>query len=162
VEALAALQSEPKPIAVLSYLEAVRRLQPRSGALPAGRGKAQLHLLVRTPEQLSAALAARPASVTLDYLDLYGLKPSVDLVKRSGLTVRVASPRVLKPGEEKIAAHLARFECPILVRPAGLLRSLRESCEAELVGDFSLNAANAISANLLLAWASPGSRQPTT
>lgn len=150
VEALAARQGELRPIAVHSYLEAVRRLQPRSGAFPAARDQAQLHLLVRTPEQLAAAIVARPASLTLDYLDLFGLKPSVDLVKQSGLTVRVASPRVLKPGEEKIAAHLARFECPILVRPAGLLRALRESCEAELVGDFSLNAANAISANLLL------------
>ncbi len=149
VEALAARQSEPRPISVHSYLDAVRRLQPRAKA-PATREGAQLHLLVRTPEQLAAAIGARPASLTLDYLDLYGLKPSVDLVRQSGLTVRVASPRVLKPGEEKIAAHLARFECPILVRPAGLVCALRESSEAELVGDFSLNAANAISANLLL------------
>jgi putative protease len=36
----------------------------------------QLHLLVRTPAQLEAAIDIRPSGITLDYLDLYGLKPS--------------------------------------------------------------------------------------
>ena len=58
-------------------------------------GPAQLHLLVRTPEQLEAAIALAPASITLDYLDLYGLRPSLDRVLATGLTVRVATPRVL-------------------------------------------------------------------
>src|ERR1035437_4623433 len=37
-----------------------------------------LHLLVRTAEQLDAAIELGPASITLDYLDLYGLRPSID------------------------------------------------------------------------------------
>lgn len=52
----------------------------------------RLHALVRTPEQLDAALDARPDSVTLDYLELYGLKPSVERVRAAGIPVRVASP----------------------------------------------------------------------
>jgi putative protease len=60
----------------------------------------QLHVLVRTPEQLEAALAARPASIALDYLELYGLKPSVARVKAAGLRCRVASPRILKPTKQ--------------------------------------------------------------
>lgn len=107
----------------------------------------QLHLLVRTPGQLDAALEARPASITLDYLDLYGLKPSVERLKASGIEARVASPRILKPGEGKIADFLRRCDVPILVRPAGLMAAL-EGCVRD--GDFSLNAANAISADLLL------------
>jgi len=107
----------------------------------------QLHLLVRTAAQLDAAIAFRPASITLDYLDLYGLKPSVERVKQSGIEARVASPRILKPGEEKIADFLRRCEVPILVRPAGLMTTLTGSV---IDGDFSLNAANAISAELLL------------
>ena len=47
-------------------------------------GSPQLHLLIRTPDQLDAALEARPASITLDYLDLYGLRPSIQRVKDSG------------------------------------------------------------------------------
>ena len=38
---------------------------------------------------------------------------------------RVASPRVLKPGEERIVDFLLSCDCPILVRSAGLLHQLR-------------------------------------
>ncbi|MFM2125258.1 MAG: hypothetical protein RL328_1709, partial [Acidobacteriota bacterium] len=107
----------------------------------------QLHLLVRNTAQLDAALAARPASITLDYLDLYGLKPSLERVQSSGIEARIASPRVLKQGEEKIADFLERCAAPILVRPAGLLERMRGRT---IDGDFSLNAANAISAEFLL------------
>src|SRR5664279_3541338 len=41
----------------------------------------QLHLLVRTPEQLEAALEVKPTSITLDYLDLYGLRPAVEKIR---------------------------------------------------------------------------------
>ncbi|MBV8842374.1 MAG: U32 family peptidase [Bryobacterales bacterium] len=109
-----------------------------------------LHLLVRTPEQLNAALSLKPASITLDYLDLYGLRPSLDRVKASGIEARVASPRVLKPGEDRIADFLLRCDCPILVRSAGLLDALSGRAKHGLTGDFSLNAANAITARELL------------
>src|SRR5208283_258652 len=110
-----------------------------------------LHLLVRTPEQLDAAIDFRPASITLDYLDLYGLKPSLDRVRAAGLHARVASPRILKPGEERVIDFLLSCGCPVLVRSAGLLEALRGRPHAALVGDFSLNAANAIAAAELLA-----------
>jgi putative protease len=110
----------------------------------------RLHLLVRTPEQLNAALSAQPDSITLDYLDLYGLWPSLERVKASGIAVRVASPRVLKPGEEKIGEFLLRLDCPLLIRAAGLLDAMRERAAHALTGDFSLNAANTLSAQALL------------
>jgi putative protease len=117
------------------------------GAAPiTSGGSAELHLLVRTPEQLEAAVDFRPSSITLDYLDLYGLRPSLERVRAAGLQPRVASPRVLKPGEERIADFLVSCDCPILVRPAGLLNALRSKRHGALIGDFSLNAANAISA----------------
>jgi U32 family peptidase len=105
-----------------------------------------LHLLVRTPEQLDAALDLAPASITLDYLDLYGLRPSIERVRQSGIAVRVASPRILKPGEEKIVDFLLGCDCPILVRSTGLLEALRHREPRELTGDFSLNAANTLTA----------------
>ena len=111
-----------------------------------------LHLLVRTPEQLDAALDVRPASITLDYLELYGLRTSVERVQAAGIDVRVASPRVLKPNEQRIVNFLLRLSCPILVRSAGLLHALREAPAApELIGDFSLNAANELTARTFLA-----------
>jgi len=110
----------------------------------------ELHLLVRTPEQLDAAIAFRPSSITLDYLDLYGLRPSVEKVKAAGVAVRVASPRILKPGEARIVDFLVSLDCTILVRSAGMLDSLRDKNHAALTGDFSLNAANSLAASLYL------------
>jgi putative protease len=109
-----------------------------------------LHLLVRTPEQLDAAIALRPASITLDYLDLYGLRPSLERIRGAGLVARVASPRVLKPGEQRVVDFLLGCGCPILVRPAGLLHALREREHPAMIGDFSLNAANVLTAAELL------------
>jgi putative protease len=114
-------------------------------------GPVEWHLLVRTAEQMEAAINLRPASITLDYLDLYGLRPSLERIRAAGLQPRVASPRVLKPGEERIADFLLSCDCPILVRSAGLLNALRSRPHGALIGDFSLNAANAISAAELLA-----------
>jgi len=157
------------PVSVLNQLrrEAVEQLQKMQGrprvmpihdpVLPAAEktaptsdGPIELHLLVRNPEQLDAALSLRPASVTLDYLDLYGLRPSVERVKSSGIIARVASPRVLKPGEAQILNFLLSLDCTLLVRSAGLLNALQERDHQPLIGDFSLNAANSLTAEMYL------------
>jgi putative protease len=107
--------------------------------------------LVRTPEQLEAAIALRPASITLDYLELYGLRPAVEQIHAAGITAQVASPRVLKPAEQRIVNFLLRLDCPILVRSSGLLQALlAEPTRPPLLGDFSLNAANVLSAQSFL------------
>jgi putative protease len=107
----------------------------------------QLHLLVRTPSQLEAALDLNPASITLDYLDLYGLSPAVEQIKAAGITPRVASPRVLKPQEGQVVNFLLRLDCQLVVRSGGLLEALQSRHQHALIGDFSLNAANQITAD---------------
>jgi U32 family peptidase len=148
VEGLQTLQAAASPATASDPVAALDRLSVH--AADSEPSAPQLHLLVRTPEQLEAALAVRPASITLDYLDLYGLRPSLDRVKACGIEARIASPRVLKPGEERIAAFLLKCDCPILVRSAGLLEKLVHQPHPPLTGDFSLNAANAITARELL------------
>jgi U32 family peptidase len=158
------LETEGAPFAPASLLnnlrrEAIDQLQALQTAQPVREihtpslnrpapparspGSPQMHLLVRTPEQLEAALTLRPASITLDYLDLYGLRPSIEKVKASGITTRVASPRVLKPGEARIADFLVSLGCQIVVRSTGVLHKIKRG---ELIGDFSLNAANSVAA----------------
>jgi len=152
VEKLAELQGQPRPIYVHDPLGAltttlaqiVREPVPMEPVPP------QLHLLVRTPEQLEAALTLQPASITLDYLDLYGLRPAVEQVQVKGITARVASPRILKPGESRIVDFLLKLDCPLVVRSSGLLYALRGVAHPPLIGDFSLNAANAVSAQAFL------------
>ena len=117
------------------------------GKIPAAVSqKPALHLLVRTPEQLDAAIECAPSSITLDYLDLFGLRSSVNRVKASGITVRVASPRVLKQEEARILNFLVSLDCQMLVRSTGILNALRDREHPDLIGDFSLNAANSLTA----------------
>lgn len=111
----------------------------------------RLHVLVRAPEQLDAALAERPDSITLDYLELYGLKPSVERVREAGIPVRVASPRILKPTEQNLQKFLLSLNADILVRSGGLLEGLQDTPDLPaLTGDFSLNAANVLTTRSLL------------
>lgn len=157
VAALAALQAQlptvevRAPDAALAAVlaESVRPVPAAASPTP------RLHLLVRTPEQLDGALAARPASITLDYLELYGLRPAVERVQAAGIAARVASPRILKPHEQRIVHFLPRLGCGLLVRSAGLLQALLDEIAAAerpaLDGDFSLNAANVLTAHTLLA-----------
>jgi U32 family peptidase len=115
-----------------------------------------LHLLCRTPEQLEAALDLAVPVIYLDYLELYGLKDSVQKIQAQGLKAIVASPRIHKPNEERIWKFLLGLKSDgLLVRNPGLLQTLAEleSEGMELptrIGDFSLNAANGITAQTLL------------
>ncbi len=157
VEQLVALQSEPKPIPThnpASILATALNNAPLDNDQSLLRGilgkKPQLHLLVRTPEQLNAALTLHPASITLDYLDLYGLRPAVEAIKSAGIVARVASPRILKPSEQRIIRFLLKLNCELVVRSGGLLQALQKNDHPPLIGDFSLNAANALTAVTLL------------
>jgi len=142
VEALEKLQTGVAPAGVRPFEF------PRIGGHPAPPpGAPRIHVLVRTPEQLDSAIELRPASVTLDYLDLYGLRPSVERVKSAGLAARAASPRVLKPGEQRILNFLRSLECAILIRSPAMIQAL---AGVELIGDFSLNAANSLAAEMYL------------
>jgi putative protease len=149
VEQLQTAQGQPRETTALASGRWQAEACPTSAGGAGGFGcelRPTLHLLVRTPEQLDAALELGPSSITLDYLDLYGLRPSIERVRDAGVAVRVASPRVLKPGEEKIVDFLLGCDCAILVRSAGLVEALRHREPRALTGDFSLNAANILTA----------------
>ncbi len=141
-------QSQPVKRTIHHTPELRRDVRPPSAA------PAALHVLVRNPEQLGAALQAKPDSITLDYLDLYGLRPSVQAVKAAGIEVRVASPRLLKPAESRIVAFLVSLDCPILVRATAILQALKDNPAQQpgqqLTGDFSLNTANTLTAEAYL------------
>jgi U32 family peptidase len=153
VAQLEALQNQIPTVAPNNASEVLQAARQTSGSLKASKSvvPAYLHLLVRTPEQLEAAVGVHPVSITLDYLDLYGLRPAVERVQAAGITARVASPRILKPEEQRIVTFLMGLNCDIVVRSSGLLQALRlaagnSKCMGSWIGDFSLNAANLLSA----------------
>ena len=146
----------PKPIANTPVVDDLIRQrgarENQSGDSPAIQD-ARLHVLIRSADQLDAAIAASPASITLDYLELYGLRDSVEKVIAAEIHCRAASPRILKPSEQNIIKFLLSLDCDILVRSAGLLKDLANDPRSigKLVGDFSLNAANFLSVETYLA-----------
>lgn len=147
--ALAELQGQPPAITIHDPARVLDEMLA-AVAPAAPPDTAHLHLLIRSPDQLAAAIALRPDSITLDYLDLEGLKPALAQVRAAGIAARIAAPRVLKPEDERVVRFLRKLDAPLLVRSTGLLEMLRDDPAVELTGDFSLNAANILTADLLL------------
>ncbi len=130
-----------------------------------GRGKGEgrdvapaLVLLCRTFEQVRAALDETDVgAIVLDFLEVKGVAEAVAAVRAAGREATIASPRILKHREERIWRFLLGCEADaLLVRSPGLLVTLAQRAAAgeaglpRLRGDFSLNAANALAADLLL------------
>ncbi len=88
-------------------------------------------------------------------MELVGLGKAVARARAAGARVVIATPRVQKPGEDKIVAHLRKLAPDaILVRSWAALATLTEGVLADgrprLHGDFSLNLTNSISAGFAL------------
>lgn len=112
---------------------------------------AELIPLCRTDEQLDAAIAEGVREVELDWMELVGLSRAAERARAAGLRVTVAMLRVEKPGEEGITERIARLAPDgVLVRHWGALQHFAGTT-ASLIGDFSLNVTNSITARHLLA-----------
>ncbi|MEL7497864.1 MAG: DUF3656 domain-containing protein [Planctomycetota bacterium] len=161
VEAAFEAQSETEPIATFDSGLEDQLKSIRTSDVDSTTRQPVLHVLVRTPEQLDALLNMpqrdQLASITLDYLELYGLRPAIERIQSAGVTARVASPRILKPAEQNVIRFLISLDCEILIRSTGLLHDLIQlrdhgdlKSEHHWIGDFSLNVANALSADQFL------------
>ena len=124
-----------------------RKLLPDIGpAQPADTP--ELTVLCRSLEQLEAA-AAQAATVYCDFEDIRRYKEAVELVRGSGSRTKVflATPRIQKAGESgyfKIVERAAPDG--VLVRNLGGIDYFA-STGLEMIGDFSLNVANPITAD---------------
>ena len=108
--------------------------------------------------------------IIVDFLEVDGMKEAVTRMRQAGVRAVVASPRIIKPNESGIWRTLLRLEPDaLLVRSSGLLQrmmklggpgkeiTLKDGNDdehrvviPELIGDFSLNVANALTAWELL------------
>lgn len=117
-----------------------------------------LTVLVRSLAHLDAVLSwqpanglPRPTAVYCDFEDLRLYKEAVPRARAAGIPVGLAALRIVKPGEEGFHAPIVRAEPDrVLVRNPGEIDYFREALpECELVGDYSLNVANELSAAVL-------------
>jgi putative protease len=110
----------------------------------------QLHLLCRTLPQLQEALTAGATSLYVDFQDIREYRPAVEQAHTAGAAIRLATPRIQKPDEYGIFRALAKHKADgWLVRNLAGLLFCKEQ-QIPCVADFSLNAANELTAALLM------------
>jgi putative protease len=148
------------PVAEPSALAAMRAsLQAEFASTVEPHRTPRLTVLVRNLDQLDAALnwqppanLPRPEAIYCDFEDLRRYKDAVTRARTAGIPVGVATLRVVKPREEGFQSLIARAEPDIvLVRNLASLSFFQEHLPtAQLVGDFSLNVSNELTAELLM------------
>jgi putative protease len=153
VAKLIALREVRHNIVTPDALEQIRALIPR-GSPRDNTDSPLLTVLVRTREQLDAVLSTRLriSMVYCDFEDTRRYREAVDRGRDSGMPIGVATLRILKPGEEGFLTPILNAEPDaVLVRNFAALEFFRtELPAAPLIGDFSFNVANEITADLLI------------
>ena len=112
---------------------------------------AQLHVLCRTPEQITAALAAGAREIYADFEDIRRYRDAVTLIRESpGTRITLATPRIQKAGEAGFFKLIENCQPDaLLIRNLGALSYYRDS-PLPKIGDFSLNVANPLTAGYFI------------
>ena len=140
----AAVTSPPGTRSRLSGL-----LDPPASGGPAPAGN-KLHLLVRSLAQLTAVLDLGERSVAVDFADIRQYREAVSACRSAGASIHLATPRIQKPGELGIFGLLAKQEPDgVLARNWAAVAFFHER-GLPVVGDFSLNVANRLSAEFFI------------
>ena len=121
---------------------------------------ASLTVLCRTVEQLDAALASGVKTIYADFEDIRRYAEAVALVRQrsNSAAIYLAAPRIQKVGEQGIF-RLIENAAPdgVLIRNLGAIgyfrasRPRRDDRQLALIGDFSLNVANPLTAQYFIA-----------
>jgi putative protease len=106
-------------------------------------------VLCRNLDQLDAVLKRRPAMVYCDFEDLRRYGEAVSRAKAAGVPVGLATLRILKPGEDGFQSMIVRANPDaVLVRNLASLDYFKAALpRATLIGDYSLNIANELTAD---------------
>ena len=113
-----------------------------------------LHVLVRTMEQLDAVLAfggdLRPASVCVEFEDVRRYNEAVAKCRAASMPVALATIRIVKAGEQGFLKQVSDCQPDaLLVRSLGAVGYYREKVPAiPLIGDYSLNVSNELTAQI--------------
>ncbi|MCL6457279.1 MAG: U32 family peptidase [Gorillibacterium sp.] len=127
-------------------------------AAPEASGLPLLTVLCRSLPQVQAALEAGVGFIYADFEFIKQFPAAVAAVREAGARIALAVPRIHMPGENGFFSHILKLAPDaILVRnTAALYYFLKErqlhpdAVHPELIGDFSLNAANHKTAALFL------------
>jgi U32 family peptidase len=114
-------------------------------------GVVKLSVLCRNPAQAEALLSENADLLYLDFEDLRRFAPTVETIRqKSKVPVYLATPRIQKAGETGFFRLIESAKPDgVLIRNLGALDYFR-SAKLPMIGDFSLNVANALCANLFI------------
>ncbi len=143
------LAVEPVLPVLLAPLLQERQRQRHEAAQSSAAGAPELTVLCRRIDQMEAAIGQGIGSIYADFQDIKKYAQAVSVARRGGAAVFLATPRIEKPFEANLFGYLAKQGSDgLLVRNAGGLdHCARRSIP--MVADFSLNAANPLSVQLL-------------
>ena len=113
--------------------------------------KPNLRVLCRQIHQIEAALEAGVNHLYADFEDIRGYKDAVRLVRESesDAMIALATPRIQKSGEEGYFKHIVNSAPDgVLIRNLGAIDYFADT-DLRRFGDFSLNVANPLTANIL-------------
>ena len=132
-------------------VEALRRRDDRTaeagGGADSSSSPATIHVLVRSLAQLEAVLELGERRLYAEFADIREYGDAVRRCRAAGATINLATPRIQKPDELGVFRLLVRQQPDgILVRNWAGLRFFRDA-GLPVIGDFSLNAANEITAD---------------
>ncbi|MCE2693611.1 MAG: U32 family peptidase [Verrucomicrobiaceae bacterium] len=141
-------ESSPKP-SVKSSLTLESLMPSRVNA--DNSSPLQLHALCRTQEHVEAALVLGIPRLYLDFEDIRRYADAVKHIKAASDTAQVwlATPRIQKSGEAGFFKLIQRAEPHgVLIRNLGAM-SFFQDAGIPMTGDFSLNVANPLTAEIL-------------
>lgn len=143
---------ERKSAVAEPVIDGFRDLLPERGVVE--EKAPQLAVLCRNDDQLEAAIEAGVGTVYLDYEDPRWYREAVGRFRseaRDGAEILLATPRILKPGEEGYLKLIEKAESHgVLLRNLAALKYYKNRSDLRKVGDFSLNVANPITAAMLM------------
>lgn len=145
-ETVSALLEESRiemPATALSELMPTRSFSSESNA--------ELHVLCRTVEQIETAMECGITVIYADFEDIRKYPDAVRVVReKPGVEIALATPRIQKAGEQGFFKLITQAEPDaVLVRNLGGISYFRNA-GVRMTGDFSLNVANPLTAQVLM------------
>ncbi|MBK8093485.1 MAG: U32 family peptidase [Verrucomicrobiaceae bacterium] len=140
----------PAPKRATSTLEGMLAAAKAPQEAP-GAPKQELFVLCRTKEQISAALECGISRLYLDFEDIRRYGDVVAEIRDSGSKSEIwlATPRIQKSGEAGFFKLIERAKSHgVLIRNLGAISHFKEA-GLPITGDFSLNVANPLTAEIL-------------
>ena len=130
----------------------VKEMLPARSEVEAGN--CELRVLCRTEKQVDVAIESGVETVYADLEDVRRYRDLVAKVRSESPETKLflATPRIQKAGESGLFRVVEKAKPDgVLVRNLGGVRHFRNHPDLKMVGDFSLNVANPISAQRLMA-----------